>query len=43
MADERDIAQKLVFALRRIVADAEGAALHSGNRRRWWKTLRQRP
>ncbi len=31
MADEREIAQKLVFALRRIVADAEGAALHGGN------------
>ena len=31
MADERDIAQKLVFALRRIVADAEGASLHGGN------------
>ncbi len=31
MADDRDVAQKLVQALRRIEADAEGALLHGGN------------
>ncbi len=40
MADDRDLAQKLVQALRRIEADAEGALLHGGNLRRALEAIR---
>lgn len=40
MSGDREIAQKLVFALRRIVADAEGGLLHGGNPRKSVETMK---
>jgi hypothetical protein len=40
MADDRALAQKLVQALRRIEADAEGALLHGGALRKTLEAIR---
>jgi hypothetical protein len=40
MANERETALKLILALRRIEADAEGALLHGGNLHKVLQSIR---